>query len=143
MPETVLDTKEDDALLCVDRMRPGLQKIINQRFKNDALICAMTTTFAELLRERGGSEEPLIRAAATFSKLPPATRDQMRACHSQIKILITAVKREGFSLDAILWSMLGAITSIYQGFRFPKDQIEAACEDMIRRINEARQLSIN
>lgn len=135
--------EEDNALLCVDRMQPGLQNIINQDFKGAALICAMTTAFAELLRERGGSDEPLTRAMAAFSQLPAATREQAQSCHKQVKNLITVVRQEGFSSDAILWSMLDAITKIYQVMRYPKRQIEAAIDDMIRRINESRRLSIN
>jgi hypothetical protein len=143
MRKPALDPEQDNALLCVERMRRTLQNIINQRFKGEALVCAMTTTFAELLRERGGSDEPLTRALGAFSQLPAATREQVRSCHAQVKGSIAAVRREGFSLDSILWSMLGAITSIYQAMRYPEREIEAATHDMIRRINEARRLSIN
>jgi hypothetical protein len=142
MPVNAVNPHED-AVVLVDRMRPELQKIINQRFRGEALICAMTTSFTELLRERGGSGEPLTRAMAAFTELPAVARGQVPACHTQIKAVIAAVKQEGFSLDAILWSMLGAITNIYQGLRFPKHQIDAARDDMIMRINEARRLSIN
>ena len=42
----------------------------------------------------------------------------MRGCHARSKTLIAAIRQEGFTLDALLWSMLGAIINIYQGFRF-------------------------
>jgi hypothetical protein len=45
--------------------------------------------------------------------------------------------------ETILWSMLGAITNIYQGLHFPKHQIDAAGDDMIMRFNEAQSRSIN
>jgi hypothetical protein len=141
--DTAANPNEDDATACVDRMRPQLQKIINQRFRGEALICAMTTSFAELLRERGGSEEPLTRAMAAFTQLPAVARRQVPECHAQIKAVISAVKQESFSPDTILWSMLGAITNIYQGLHFPKHQIDAARDDMIMRLNEARRISIN
>jgi hypothetical protein len=57
-------------------MKPKLQGIINQGFQGEALIAAMTLTFAELLRERGGSDEPLLRATEVFTKLPSAARKQ-------------------------------------------------------------------
>lgn len=138
-----LNAAEDDALLCVDRIQPELQNIINQRFRTEALICAMTIAFAELLRERGGSDEPLTRSMAAFAALPATARKQVPDCHSRIKTLISAVRGEGFSLDAILWAVLGAITSIYRGLGFPRHQIDAACNDMIMRLNEARRLSTN
>jgi hypothetical protein len=74
MPVTALDTAEDNALLCAEHMGPELQKIIEQRFKAEARLSALTTTFAELLRERGGSNEPLIRAMAAFAELPAHAR---------------------------------------------------------------------
>jgi hypothetical protein len=143
MSVNALNANEDDAVVCVDRMRPELQKIINQRFRGEALICALTTSFAELLRERGGSEEPLTRAMAVFTQLPAVARGQVPGCRTQIMAVIAAVKQEGFSLDAILWSILGAIISMYEGLHFPKHQIDAARDDMIMRIKEARRLSVN
>lgn len=143
MPLAALDPAEDNALFCAERLGPGLQNIIDQRLKAESLLCALTTTFAELLRERGGSNEPLIRAMAAFTEMPALARKQMRDCHRQIKSLISTLRGEGFSLDAVLWAMLGVIISMYRAFGFSADQIDAANIDMISRINEARRLSTN
>ena len=70
MPVNALNPDHDDAHLCVERMKPELQKLIDQRLKPEALLSAMTTAFAELLRERGGNDEPLARALAAFTGLP-------------------------------------------------------------------------
>jgi hypothetical protein len=43
-------------------------------------------------------------------------------------------------LDAIMWSMLGAITHIYQKIGFPQAEIEQARDDMMMRSNEATRL---
>jgi hypothetical protein len=124
-------------------MKSKLQKIINQGFRGKALIAAMTLTFAELLCERGGSDEPLHRAMEVFTKLPAMARKQTMKCHAQIKAVIADVRREGFSLDAILWSTLGSITNIYRGLGFPATEIDTAMKDMIGRINEAYEFSTN
>jgi hypothetical protein len=110
--EPSLDPDADDGFRCVDRMKPKLQEIINQGFRGEALIAAMTLTFAELLRERGGSDKPLLRATEAFTKLPAVARKQTMRCHGQIKAVIADVRQEGFSPDAILWSTLGSLTNI-------------------------------
>jgi len=66
----------DDTYRCVDRMRPQLQAIVNQGFKGEALIAAMNFIFARLLRDRGGSDEPLLRCTEDFTKLPSALRNK-------------------------------------------------------------------
>lgn len=58
----------EDGLRCVSRLKPKLQEVINQGFRGEALRAAMTLTFAELLRERGGSDEPLLRAIEVFTR---------------------------------------------------------------------------
>ena len=141
MSAIALDPAEDDAYLCVDRMQPELQKIINQHFRGEALICAMTTTFAGLLKERGGSDEAITRAVEAFAQLPAAVRKEVPDCHARIKNMIDNVQRDGFSQDAILWAMLGAIINLYRSFGFPELKIDGARDDMIMRINEARRLS--
>ena len=137
------DDLPDDGFRRVDHMKPKVQEIINQGFRGEALIAAMTLTFAELLRKRGGSDEPLLRAMDVFTKLPAVARKQTMGCHAQIKAVIADAQREGFTPDAILWSTLGAITNIYRGLSFPAPEIDAAMKDMISRINEARDLSTN
>jgi hypothetical protein len=97
----------------------------------------------QLLRERGGSDETLTRAVAAFGSLPANARQQVPDCHAQIKTLIEGAKQEGFTVDAILWSMLGAIVNVYGGFGFSTAEIDAARDDMIMRINEARRRSMN
>jgi hypothetical protein len=41
-----LDPKENDARACVDAIRPGLQRLINQGARAEALVCSMTLTYA-------------------------------------------------------------------------------------------------
>jgi hypothetical protein len=136
-------SREDDAIQCVDRMRSELQKIINQCSRGDALMAAMTICFAELLRDRGGDDQPLKGAMALFAKLPSIARKETMLCHGQLKTFVAILKNEGFTLDAILWSTLGAITNILGGLGHPRHEIDEARIDMIARINQARSRSIN
>jgi hypothetical protein len=142
MTQRAFNPAKDDALLCIDRMRPAFQKIIHG-FRGETLLCAMTTAFGELLRARGGSDEPLKRAVAAFTSLPAAIRKEVPDCQSQIKAVIAAVKKEGFTLDAMLWSMLGALVNLFQALDFSEQEIDAAKEALIMRINEAQRVSIN
>ena len=104
---------------------------------------AMGICFAELLRDRGGDDEPLLRTMDVFMKMPSNSRKETKLCLTQIKTVIAAVKDEGFTLDAILWSTLGAITNIMGGMGFPRHEIDKARDDMIARINQARNGSLN
>ena len=53
-----------------------------------------------MIRERGGSDEMVMRAMAIFAEAPAI-------------------------VDIVLWSMLGAIMNIYHRLGFPKHKIEA------------------
>lgn len=64
---------DDDALACVGEMRPKLQRVIDQCTRAEGLVCAMTLTYAGLIHQRGGLEEPLSKALAALAELPPVT----------------------------------------------------------------------
>jgi hypothetical protein len=127
----------DDAVRCIDRMRPELQNVINRCSGGDALMAAMSISFAELLRDRGGDDEPLLRTMKVFTKFPSKVRKEARDAHDRLKILISDLKTEGFTLDVILWSMLGAITNILTSLRHSPQEVDAARADMIGHINRA------
>jgi hypothetical protein len=143
-PAPQLSEKEDDAFTCVKRMNPALQKIIDQPFGSvQPLLCAMTMTYAQLLKERGGDGQSVLQTLDAYAELPKPLRKQVRSCHAQIESMIGQLKQEGFALDAILWSMLGAILGIYQECPIPQDQIDKARDDMITALNEARRTSLH
>jgi hypothetical protein len=143
-PSPQLSEKEDDVFACVERMNSALQKIIDQPFGSvQPLLSAMTMTYAQLLHERGGDGQSVLRTLAAYTELPEPLAKQVRNCHAQIESMIGQLKQEGFALDAILSSMLGAILGIYQECPIPQDQIDKARDDMIMALNEARRTSLH
>jgi hypothetical protein len=135
--------KEDDALACVDAMGPELQRVIDQRHSGNALICALSISYAELIRSRGGREELLLQAMECFATLPKNARDETRNCHAQVKEVIGRIQQQGFSADAIMWAMIGAITKVFSAFGFPKAEIDKCLDGMITHLNHARKSAIN
>jgi hypothetical protein len=143
-PRPQFSENETDAFACADRMRPALQKIIDQCSGSvEPFLGAMITTYAGLLKERGSDGQSVLRALAAFAAMPAPLRNQVPNCHAQIKSMIGQLKHDGFALDAILWAMLGAILSLYQECRVPQDQIDKARDDMIVALNEARRPSLH
>ena len=138
-----LDPKENDARACVDAMRPELQRLINQGSRAEALVCAMTLTYAGLIHARGGAEEPLRKAMAAFAQLPRPARKEAQRCHEEIKQIIAKTRQQGFSGDAILWSLVGAITNLFTALGHPRAEVDQCTADMIAQLNHARRLSIN
>jgi hypothetical protein len=138
-----LDPNEDDVLACVDAMRPGLQRVIDQCSRGEALVCAMTLTYAGLIHARGGAEEPLTKGMAALAGLPRTARKEAQRCHEQIKQIIVKTQERGFSPDAILWSLIGAITSIFASLGHSKAEVDQCVGDMITQLNYARRLSVN
>jgi hypothetical protein len=121
-PSPQLFEKGDDVFACVERMNPALQQIMDQPFGSvQPLLCAMTMTYAQLLKERGGDGQSVLRTLDAFTTLPKPLRKQVRSCHAHIESMIGQLKQEGFALDAILLSMLGAILGIYQECPIPQD----------------------
>src|SRR5262245_45315376 len=104
-----LDPKEDDAMQCVDRMRPELQSIIDHGFGLNALIWAINMNFAELVKLRGGDDYWVVKVMAAFSELNRKQRDQAQVCYRRIKKVREKLQASGFSLDAIIWALIGAI----------------------------------
>jgi hypothetical protein len=123
-------------------MLPAFRKIFKD-FDAKVLLCAMTNTFAELIYERGGSDEPLNRVFSDFPALPAAIREQVPDCHAKIKAEIAAVRQDGFTLDAVICSMVGALVSLYHALDFSEPEIEDAKEALIAYMNEAQRVSIN
>jgi hypothetical protein len=80
----------------------------------------MTMTYAQLLKERGGNRQSVLRTLDAYTELPEPLRKQVRKCHAEIESMIEQLKQEGFALDAILRSMLGAILGIYENAPFPR-----------------------
>lgn len=138
-----LDPNEDDALACVDAMRPGLQRVIDRCSRMEAFVCAMTLTYAGLIHARGGAEEPLTKAMAAFAELPRPARKEAQRCHEQIKQIIVKTQEQGFSPDAILWSLIGAITNIFTSLGHSKAEVDQCVGDMITQLNYARKLSVS
>jgi hypothetical protein len=137
-PNPEISKNEAAAFACARRMNPALGKILDQRGAVEPFICALTKTFAELLKERGGNSQSFILTLATFSDLPAALHKQVPKYHAHIKVVIGQLKHDGFSLDAILSSMLGAILGLYQACRVPQNQIDDAGDSMIMALNEAQ-----
>ena len=134
---------EDDATKCVDRMRPRLQKLIDEGCGADPLMWAINMSFAELARDRGGDDGPIMKLLALFLEFNRARRDQAQVCHRQIKCLNADLNKEGFSHDAIMWSLIGAVGNLSRGLGMPASEIEKCVGDMIRRLNASRSSSMN
>lgn len=142
MTKQIINSLEDDPLACAGRMDAPMQSIYAQ-FRAGAVIGALSTSFAQLIVERGGSNEPLLKALHLFSTAPPYLRTEVRECHANVKTLISSLKRDGFSLSAILWAVMGNILALYRACEFPQDDIDSARDAMIMQINDAQRLSVN
>jgi hypothetical protein len=138
-----LDPKEDDAAQCVDRLRPELQNLINQRMALNSLVWAINLNFAELIKLRGGDETCVLLVMERFLDLNRKQRDQGQVCYRRIKDVRSKLLASGFSLDAIMWALIGAIGNISRGLGIPPDEIDKAMGDMIMRLKMARQSSMN
>jgi hypothetical protein len=103
---------EDDPHACGVRMNTYLQSI-GAQFRAPAVFGALSTSFAELIVERGGSDEQLLKMRQVYSKQPPHLRTQVRECHAQVETMISSLKRDGFSLYAILWAVMGNILALH------------------------------
>jgi len=142
MTKPSINSLEDDPLACADRMNTAMQSICAQ-FRAEAVIGALSTSFAQLIVEHGGSSEPLLKMLQEHSTAPPHLRTPLRECHAQVKTMISSLKRDGFSLYALLWAVLGTILRVLTECGFPQDDIDSARDDMIMRINAAQRLSVN
>jgi hypothetical protein len=138
-----LDPIENDAVTCVKVMRPELQRVIDQRPHPDALVCAMTLIYAQLIHACGGRAEPLTKAMTAFTELPRPVRKQAQRCFDQITELIAETRRFGFSADAVMYSLIDAITNTFTGLGRPQAEVDQCMTDMIEQLNYARRLSIN
>jgi hypothetical protein len=58
-----------------------------------------------------------------------------------VRLLLEAVKAEGFGPDAILWALVGAIINIMQGLGHLASEIENVTKQMLGRMNEARRIA--
>jgi hypothetical protein len=56
MTKQIMNPLEDDPRACADRMDTAMQSIYAQ-FRVEAVIGALSTSFAQLIVERGGSED--------------------------------------------------------------------------------------
>ncbi len=137
------DKKEDDGLACASVMSPELQRILDKRYSGDAFMCAMATTYAELVRSRGGQEEPLLKAMEMFASLPRRARREVPLCHSDLKAMNRRIHAQGFSDDAIMWSMIGAVMNILGQAGTPQAEIDECRNRMIMHLNEARKSSMD
>ena len=142
MTKQSINSVEDDPLACADRMNTAMQSICAQ-FRAEAVIGALSTSFAQLIVEYGGSSEPLLKMLQEHSTAPPHLRTPLRECRAQVKTMISSLKRDGFSLYAILWAVLGNILALHTVLGFSQDEINSVRDDMITRINEAQRLSVN
>lgn len=142
MTKQIINTLEDDPLACAGRMNAAMQPIYAQ-FHAGAVIGALSTSFAQLIVERGGSNEPLLKALHLFSTAPLPLRTQLRKCHANVKTMISSLKRDGFSHYAILWAMMGNILALHAACRCPQADIDSARDNMIMQINDAQRLSVN
>jgi hypothetical protein len=115
--------------LCTLIFKPSLAEWLN--FAN--LFCA-------------GAEKglPLYRPKTLFRiKRARPRRTIIRACDQMNRLqytqtLIAAVKNDGFTLDTVLWSMLGAITTVWGGLGTPR--MKSTCRnDMIMRIKRSHR----
>ena len=142
MTKQIINSLEDDPLACADRMDTAMQSIYAQ-FHAWAVIGALSASFAQLIVERGGSNEPLSKAAHLFSTAPPPLRTQLWECHAKVETMISRLKRDGFSLSAILWAVMGNILALHAACGIPQDDIDTVRNDMIMQINDAQRLSVN
>ena len=90
MTKQSINSVEDDPLACADRMNTAMQSICAQ-FRAPAVIGALSTSFAQLIVERGGSDEPLLKTLHASSTAPPHLRTQLRECHAQVETMISSL----------------------------------------------------
>jgi hypothetical protein len=94
---TQLDPNEDDAVQCVDHMRPQIQAIIDGRFKGEAVLWALNCAFADLLRQCGGGDFQIKIAVAAYTELDRASRDDAQICYARVQEMLSSLRKQGFS----------------------------------------------
>lgn len=140
---TQLDPKEDDAIQCVDHMRPQIQAMIDERFKGEAVLWALNVGFADFLRQRGGGDFQIKKAVAAYTELDRESRDDAQICYGRVRDMLSSLRKEGFSLDAIAWSLIGGLSNILSVSRITKAEKEDYVAGLILALNAARSASMN
>ena len=51
--------------------------------------------------------------------------------------------KQGFSCDAVMWALIGAIGNISRGIGLSEEEIKKVTGDMVTRLNMARSSSMN
>jgi hypothetical protein len=138
-----IDPDEDDVFKVVEHTRPALQSLINEGVGLHALIWGINMNFAELVVLRGGDKSAVVNVMSVFPQLSRKQRDQAQVCYRRLKTIRENLDQQGFSYDAIMWALIGAIGNISRGIGLSKEEIEKATGDMITRLNMARSSSMN
>jgi hypothetical protein len=138
-----LNPDAEDAFKVVEHTRPAIQSLINEGFGLNALIWGLNMNFAELVVLRGGDDSAVVNVMSVFPQLSRKQRDQAQVCYRRLKTMRENLHQQGFSYDAIMWTLIGAIGNISRGIGLSEDEIKKVSGDMIIRLNMARNSSMN
>jgi hypothetical protein len=130
-----LDPYENARLKCADRMNQELQKLIDQGCGVDVLVWAINMAFADLVLQGDGGDDAVVNGMMLLSKLDPTQRNQAQACHQYINRANAALSKEGFDFDAIMWSLIDAITKMSRGLGMSQDEVKTVRDDMARLLS--------
>jgi hypothetical protein len=141
-PEKI-DPDAEDAFKVVEHTRPVIQSLINEGLGLNALLWAINMNFAELLVLRGGDDSSIVKVMAVYSELNRKDRNQAQVCFRRLKTMRDNLHKQGFSYDAVIWALIGAIGNISRGIGLSEEEIKKVSGDMITRLNMARSSSMN
>lgn len=144
-----LDPNKNDAFQVVQYIRPMIQNLIDHGFGIEAIVWAINLNFAELLELQSGSPSivvdtsPVFTVLVDYKELDCQQRDEAQGSYRQIKSVRNNLLKQGFSYDAVMWALIGAIGNISRGIGLPAEEVEKVTGDMIMRLNAARRTSMN
>jgi hypothetical protein len=107
--------REDDAKLCVDYMRPHVQALVDcasAKYKSGkGALWALHWGFADLLCQFDDDRTALENIVSTYATMQRDERDAAQDCQKRVKQMLIGARLKGFSLTAMAWAMLGALSN--------------------------------
>ena len=133
------DLDEDEVLRCVEKMAVILHELIREGYASDAISGALNMRFIEMSNERAGKEPKPVDVRALFPTLGKNAWDQTDLCHGRMKTATEALQGEGFSTDAIMWSLIAAVKNLLRVSGAVTEEIEKIVGELLHQFHEARR----
>jgi hypothetical protein len=136
---TESDLDEEEVLKCVKQVGTVLHDLMSEGRPVEAVIGALNMRFIEMLNDRSGAEIKPVDVKVLFPTLSKGQWEQTEFCHARMKISSEALQAEGFSVDAIMWSLIAAVRNLLRMSAFASDDIDKVIGDLLLHFNAARR----